>query len=139
MAVPDFQSFFRPMLQSLADGVPKSLSFLREHLRSALGVSEADFQEMLPSGVRTRFSDRVYWANTHLYQAGLIQRPSNGVLAITDRGRTLLSKHEGKILISDLMQFPEYAAFRGKSASLQQDLKTAPSPEKTRMRSCVRH
>src|SRR5690606_4818151 len=41
-------------------------------------------------------------------------RPRNGVLAITDRGRSFLAAHHGKILVSDLMQFPEYAIFRGK-------------------------
>lgn len=76
---------------------------MREHLKATMAVSAADFQEMLPSGVRTRFADRVYWANTHLNQAGLIQRPSTGVLAISDRGRTFLAKHQGKILVSDLM------------------------------------
>jgi restriction system protein len=131
MAVPDFQSFFRPMLQALADGTPKSLSTLRHELRQSLGVSDQDFQEMLPSGVRTRFSDRVYWANTHLYQAGLIQRPANGVLSITDRGRSFLVAHQGKILASDLMQFAEYSAFRKKSAVAAADAKVPASAERT--------
>ena len=131
MPVPDFQSFFRPMLETLADGVPRALSAMREHLRVAMAVSDADFQEMLPSGVRTRFSDRVYWANTHLYQAGLIERPSSGVLAITDRGRAFLAKHQAKILVSDLMQFPEFAAFRKKSSTPPPDPKSAPASEKT--------
>ena len=96
MAVPDFQSFFRPMLETLADGVPRALATMREHLRVGMAVSDTDFQEMLPSGVRTRFSDRVYWANTHLYQAGLIERPSSGVLAITDRGRAFLVQAPGQ-------------------------------------------
>jgi len=122
MAVPDFQSFFRPMLEALSDRLPKSLATLREGLRYAMSVSDEDFQEMLPSGVRTRFSDRVYWANTHLYQAGLVKRPSNGVLALTDRGAAFLAAHKGKILVSDLMQFPEFAAFRGRSSS--------PTPER---------
>ena len=131
MAVPDFQLFFRPMLQSLADGVPKSLSVIREQLRTAMAVSDADFQEMLPSGVRTRFADRVSWANTHLYHAGLIERPSSGVLAITDRGRAFLATHTGKVLVNDLMQFPEFATFRGKSSAASQDPKAAPATEKT--------
>ena len=96
-----------------------------------MAVSDADFEEMLPSGVRTRFSDRVYWANTHLYQAGLIERPSSGVLAITDRGRAFLAKHQGKILVSDLMQFPEFAAFRKKSSTPPPDPRAAPASEKT--------
>ena len=119
------------MLQILADGVPRPLAAMREQLRVAMAVSDADFQEMLPSGVRTRFADRVYWANTHMYQAGLIARPSSGVLEITDRGRAFLTKHPGKILVSDLMQFPEFAAFRGKSSTLSPDPKATSASEKT--------
>ncbi len=131
MPVPDFQSFFRPMLEYLADGTPRSLGQVREHLRGAFALSEADLQDMLPSGIRSRFSDRVYWANTHLYQGGIVIRPSNGVLAITDRGRSFLETHKGKILISDLMQFPEYAAFRGKSHGGQPEPKLTQAIEKT--------
>jgi len=119
------------MLEALADGASKPLGAMRERLRAAMAVSDADYQEMLPSGVRTRFADRVYWANTHLYQAGLIKRPSSGVLAITDRGRAFLAKHQGKILVSDLMQFPEFAAFRNKSATPSPDAKATPTSDKT--------
>lgn len=131
MVVPDFQSFFRPMLEALEDGVSKPLAVMREHLRAAMGVSDSDFHEMLPSGVRTRFADRVYWANTHLYQAGLITRPSSGVLAITNRGRAFLARHQGKILVSDLMQFPEFAAFRKKSSTASPDPKVTSVNDKT--------
>ncbi len=115
------------MLEALSDGASRPLAVMRERLRLAMAVSDADFQEMLPSGVRTRFADRVYWANTHLYQAGLIQRPASGVLAITDRGREFLAKHMGKILVSDLMQFPEFVAFRKKSSTPPPDPKAAAS------------
>lgn len=117
MPVPDFQSFFRPMLEYLGDGAPRSLADIRDHLRTVFALSEVDLQDMLPSGVRSRFADRVYWANTHLYQAGIVSRPGNGILAITDRGRQFLDTHKGKVLVSDLMQFPEYASFRGKGPS----------------------
>ena len=36
MAVPDFQSFFRPMLEALSDGSPRSLTVMREQLRTRL-------------------------------------------------------------------------------------------------------
>lgn len=119
------------MLEALADGTPKSLSALREHLRTAMAVSDADFQEMLPSGVRTRFADRVYWANTHLYQAGLIERPSSGVLLITERGSTFLSVHRGKILVSDLMQFPEFVAFRNRTSTQPPGAKPSPPSDRS--------
>ena len=119
------------MLDALAGGSQKTLAVLRAQLRIAMAVSDDDFQEMLPSGVRTRFADRTYWANTHLYQAGLVRRPANGVLQITDRDASFRAKHQGKILVSDLMQFPEFAAFRRKSFAPSQDPKSTSPVEKT--------
>jgi restriction system protein len=131
MPVPDFQSFIRPMLDYLGEGTPRSLTEIREHLKASFALTEADMLDMLPSGVRSRFADRVYWANTHLYQAGLVSRPSNGVLAITDRGCSFLKTHTGKILVSDLMQFPEYATFRGKGQQPAPGRKPQSGIEKT--------
>jgi len=54
------------------------------------------------------------------------------VLRITDRGQAFLSKHQSKILVRDLMQFPEFAAFRGKSSTASTpDQKATPTNDKT--------
>ncbi len=119
------------MLEYLADGSQKSLAQIRDHLRATFALSDIDLQDMLPSGVRSRFADRVYWANTHLYQGGLVVRPANGVLQLSDRGRAFLKTHAGKVLVSDLMQFPEYATFRGKTQSNTQGQKSLPVADKT--------
>jgi hypothetical protein len=42
-----------------------------------------------------------------------------------------LAKHQGKVLVSDLMQFPEFAAFRKKSSTPPLDPKATPASEKT--------
>ena len=48
--VPDFQTVMRPTLIALGDGSPHTLQQIRQAVASALDVSEADQQQLLPSG-----------------------------------------------------------------------------------------
>ncbi len=62
MAVPDFQTVMRPTLVALEDGDAHTLQEIREAVAVALGVTEADQEQLLPSGKQTTYSNRVAWA-----------------------------------------------------------------------------
>jgi len=49
MAVPDFQSFFSPLLELASDGKDHSLAEARAVLKDEMNLSEADMKEVLPS------------------------------------------------------------------------------------------
>lgn len=55
MAVPDFQSFFKPLLEIAADGREHSLREARDRIAKEMGLSQADLGEKLPSGTQTKF------------------------------------------------------------------------------------
>ena len=74
MAIPDFQTVMRPMLEVHADGSPRSQAEVRELVAALLGVTEAERKELLPSGKQPTYTNRVAWAGTHLAQAGLLHR-----------------------------------------------------------------
>ena len=74
MAIPDFQSMMRPVLDAHADGGPHAAAEVRDQVAAALGVTEDDRKVMLPSGGQPLFSNRVAWAVTHLAQAALLER-----------------------------------------------------------------
>ena len=76
-----------------------------------LNLSEADLEELVPSGQQTRFYNRVTWAKTYLKKAGLVTYPSRGHFVATDRGREFLEVHDGPIRPKDLRQFSEFEAF----------------------------
>jgi restriction system protein len=59
MAVPDFQSFFRPLLEVAADGEEHSLKEARERIAIDFNLSEEDLAELLPSGTQTKLDNRV--------------------------------------------------------------------------------
>jgi restriction system protein len=76
MAIPDFQQIMLPMLQLAADGADHRLSDAIEHLAQELRLSEADRTAVLPSGIQTKFDNRVGWARTHLGKALLLESPN---------------------------------------------------------------
>lgn len=113
MAVPDFQSFFRPWLDLTADGKEHSLVEAREALARSMGLSRDELKEMLPSGRQTKFVNRVSWAAVYLKKAGLLERVRRGVFRITERGREVHSKHLDRIDVKILKQYPEFVEFHG--------------------------
>ena len=54
MAVPDFQSFFKPLLGIAADGKEHSMKEARELIAKQMNIASADLREMLPIGTRTK-------------------------------------------------------------------------------------
>ncbi|MCP9338478.1 restriction endonuclease [Stutzerimonas xanthomarina] len=111
MAIPDFQSVMRPVLQAVGDGVPLPLSALRVRIADVFQLTEEERKERLPSGNQTVINNRVGWARTYLNKAGLLTIPNKGMVQITDRGRQALSSGPERITVSWLKQFPEFADF----------------------------
>jgi restriction system protein len=62
MAVPDFQSFFVPLLNAMAAGGEYALVDVRKQVQAELHLSDADALEKLPSGTQTKFANRLAWA-----------------------------------------------------------------------------
>jgi restriction system protein len=129
MAVPDFQSFMLPMLQLLSDGAEHSVSELRERLASEMHLTDVDLEEKLPSGVQTKYSNRVYWSTVYLAKAGAIVRVRRGVISLAERGKQLLAENHSKITVKILKRFPEFLKFQTKeSANSNIAAETAASP-----------
>jgi restriction system protein len=112
VAVPDFQSIFRPLLVLLEDGEDHPIATMRQGLAQHFALSKSDLAERIPSGRVTMFQNRVGWAATYLYRTGLTERPKRAVYRITDRGRDVLAKNPDRIDLKVLSQFEELAEFR---------------------------
>ena len=59
MSVPDFQSFFKPLLEIAADGKEHTLKEARGKIGSIFNLSEEDLNELLPSGTQKKFDNRM--------------------------------------------------------------------------------
>lgn len=112
MAVPDFQSLMHPILEILADDDDHPIGSIRDDLASHFALTIEDIEERIPSGRVTTFQNRVGWATTYLYRAGLIQRPKRAIYRITDRGHEVLSANPERVDLAVLSQFEEFSEFR---------------------------
>lgn len=136
MAIPDFQSFFKPMLEVASDGAEHSLKEARDILVTRMKLAESDLAEMLPSGTQTKFYNRVAWAKSFLVQAMVLETPRRGYFRITERGRELLKQGHDRIDVKILKQYPEFVAFHSAKGEQpvdpgQVEPETLETPEET--------
>jgi restriction system protein len=117
MSIPDFQTIMLPMLELSKDGQEYKLSEAIDNLSHHFKLTDADRQELLPSGKQSRFSNRVGWSCTHLKKAGMLHCPSYGKYQITPQGLSLLASNPTYIGIKNLKKFPEYLKFIGAEVS----------------------
>jgi restriction system protein len=114
MAIPDFQTIMRPLLENLADGEIRRNRETNDYLAQHFQLTENELAEMLPSGYARLFENRIGWAKTHLKGAGLIEAPSRAKYRITQRGLDALAQDQ-PINMSYLRQFDEYKEFQSGS------------------------
>lgn len=114
MSVPDFQTLMRPVLDQYADGNERPAREVRDAVAKKIGLSDADANELLPSGRQTRFANRVAWAHSYLRQAGLLEAPRRGVYRLSARARELYAGLPARIDIHYLTQFEGFRAFRAR-------------------------
>jgi restriction system protein len=115
VAVPDFQSLMLLLLRMAGDGAQHSMAEAREVLAVEFKLTQADRDELLPSGRVSRFANPVAWAKSYLQQAGLLMSPRRGHLQISARGRTVLESPPERIDIRFLGRYPEFVEIRSRS------------------------
>ncbi len=110
MAVPDFQSFFKPLLDLAIDGKVHSIQEARDYINGVFKLSDEDMKDALPSGNQTRFDNRVAWAKSYFIQAKIISSPQRGYFEITKRGQKLHLQGHKRIDKKVLSQYPEFVS-----------------------------
>lgn len=112
MPIPPFHELLMPLLKFMNDGRIRRHAEIVEFLGRHFAVSDAEFEELLPSGKQARFDNRVRWAVVHLRKAGLLASPKRGEILITDLGRQTVKSGITAIDVAYLERFPAYASFR---------------------------
>jgi restriction system protein len=73
MAIPDYQSFMKPILEMASDRSEHSIQDTYKTLADRMGLTEQDKAELLPSGRQETYKNRIGWARTYLSKAGLLE------------------------------------------------------------------
>lgn len=133
MAIPDFQSIMLPLLRKFQDNQFHRVRDFMEPLADEFQLTVAERAELLPSGRQALFRNRVGWAVSHMYHAGLIERVGHGQYQISQRGKNTLAENLPRIDLNYLNQYEEHREFRsGKpTASKPQTPETTPVPDES--------
>lgn len=116
MAIPDYQTLMLPVLAVAAEGETR-VPLAAEKIADALGLTEEEREEILPSGKQRVLHNRIHWAKFYMMKAGLISFPKRGVFVATDTGTALLAKQPTIIDVDLLKSYPAFVEFYG-AASL---------------------
>ncbi|MFY7837566.1 MAG: restriction endonuclease [Novosphingobium sp.] len=110
MAIPDYQTLMLPVLQIAANGlikVPEAAELIAEQM----ALTEAEREEMLPSGKQRLLHNRIHWAKFHMAKAGLISSPKRGVFVASEDGKSLLASNPDRIDLTTLKKIPAFAEY----------------------------
>jgi len=111
VAIPDFQSIMRPLLELASDEEVHSIHAAVDQLAETFSLTKEERTQLLPSGQQPTFYNRVGWARTYLKKAGLLEDPRRGHFKITQRGQQVVEQTPAKLDMDFLRRFPEFVEF----------------------------
>lgn len=111
MTVPTYDKLMLPLLQFSGDGKEHHIREAITAIADYLNLNEDERNELLPSGKKRKFDDRVQWAKTYIKKAGLIDSTGRGLFQITQRGLDVLATEPTVLDRKYLTQFDEFVEF----------------------------
>ena len=126
MTIPSFSELIDPLLRHLAshpEGVRAAEAY--EAVADAVGITEEERQELLPSGLQARYKNRIAWAHDRLKRDGLSAAPRRGLWKVTEKGRQLVVTHPDALPNSEVRRL----AYPSRASTPDPD--PAPQPQPT--------
>jgi restriction system protein len=108
-----------PLLELLQDGQPRQVGQIYSALADRFHLTTEERVEVLPSGLQSRFENRVGWACTYLKKAKLAVSPKRGTYEIAARGKEVLAQRPTRIDLRFLDQYEEVREFRKSSQATE--------------------
>lgn len=110
MPIPDYQTLMLPVLRLAAEG-EKRVGDVENLLADQFGLTQAEREQLLPSGRQAVLHNRIHWAKFYLMKAGLVEFPRRGRFVGTEAGRRLLDDAPGKLTLQHLLEYPSFREF----------------------------
>lgn len=89
--IPNWEGFMIPTLRVLSDGVVRHWREFQPLVADLAKLTDAQRQEMLPSGSQPTYENRIGWGVSFLTNVGALSRAKRGHYTITDAGRQLIA------------------------------------------------
>ncbi|MDR1761442.1 MAG: restriction endonuclease, partial [Bacteroidales bacterium] len=119
--IPDFQTIMLPVLELMEDKKEHILKDLLLQICNKYNLTDAEREELVPSGVQTKIYNRVSWVTTYLKKAGLIISPKRSTFNITEKGLEILKSKPQRIDLKYLKTIPDYNKWKDTYAKDWQD------------------
>lgn len=109
MAIPDFQSLMKPVLESVLTDA-KNTDEVVIDLIKYFKIPQEEVLQKHPSGRDTVLRNRTQWAFKYMFEAKLLDRPSRGFYKTTERGKKLLESNKviDKSALEEFTEFNEW-------------------------------
>ena len=120
--VPPYHTLMLPLLKVMGTRNEMTTKQMRDQVAENLGLSVEALSERLPSGTQNAFDNRMGWARTYLFKAGLLDRPRRATYAISEIGKKLLANPPSEIDVDFLRSYEQFNQFFGSSKSDKESL-----------------
>lgn len=107
MMIPQFEQIRMQALKELSKGSVLRAKDLRVPLATYFKLTEDEMNQWYPSGNGEIFLDRITWALSYLFIAGLVEKPRRGDYRISPKGLEMLRNHsdaEINVFIKEAVQ-----------------------------------
>src|SRR5690625_2497 len=88
--IPTFEEFMYPFLEVIADNEVHRIRDIYEKLADKFELTEEERNQYIASGSQQVYKNRISWARSYLYKAGLIKKVKRGYYQITEEGQAVL-------------------------------------------------
>ena len=109
--IPQYHTLMLPLLQVMGTGREMTTKQIRDAVADHLGLNAKALAQRLPSGTQTAFDNRMGWARTYLFKAGLIDRPRRATYLISQSGKELLLNPPASIDADFLSSYEKFNEF----------------------------
>ena len=120
--VPPYHTLMLPLLKVMSGGNEMNTKQMSDVVAENLGLTVEALSQRLPSGTQSAFDNRMGWARTYLFKAGLIERPRRATYAISETGKKLLANPPSEIDVDFLRSYEQFNQFFGSSKSDKESL-----------------
>ena len=121
-SIPQYHTLMLPLLKVMESGADMTTKQMRDAVAAHLELTAEALSQRLPSGTQTAFDNRMGWARTYLFKAGLIDRPRRATYAISQSGKQLLLNPPATIDTDFLRTYDQFKEFIGTGSNAREDL-----------------
>lgn len=121
-SIPQYHTLMLPLLNVMESGADMTTKQMRDAVAAHLELTAEALSQRLPSGTQTAFDNRMGWARTYLFKAGLIDRPRRATYAISQSGKQLLLNPPATIDTDFLRTYDQFKEFIGTGSTAREGL-----------------